>query len=172
MNTLKPSRIVRSTVILAIILLFATASQSLAGKPGSGANMHSKIMNMQWWQNDAIAGPMHLTEAQKDSLEALSTKQRLAMIDLRADVQKAQLIMETSLGKDFNKDVSLQHLDSYVQAKSKFEAARMKMLIETRAILTSEQFTLLSKETKKWLKNKRFDRRNRNPQNRNNQPGK
>lgn len=160
------SRIARSTAILALILLFATASQSFAGKPGGGANMNKGIMNMQWWQNDAITDPMNLTDEQKDKLEALSTKQRFAMIDLRASVQKAQLIMETSLGKDFNKDVSMQHLDSYLQAKNKFEAERMKMLIETRAILSDEQFSLLKKETNKRMKNRRFDRRNRTSENR------
>lgn len=165
----QPSRIICSTAIFAVILLFSTASQSFAQKPGGGANMNRGMMNMKWWQNDAVTSSMHLTSAQKDSLESLSTKQRLAMIDLRAEVQKAQLIMETSLGKDFKKEVSLQHLESYLQAKNNFERERMKGLIETRAILTSEQFAMLKKKNNKRMKNRKMDRRSRNQENRNRQ---
>ncbi len=153
--------------LVALMFFFTCVSISQAAGPayGPGMAMASEksvrpdamargIAKMKWWHNDALSTSMNLTTLQKDNLETNSIQQKLAMIDLRASVEKTRLILETSLDSNFRKETSSKYLDDYLKAKNAFEEARMKGLINTREILTEEQFKVLKNQTRN-LKKKR-----------------
>lgn len=147
--------------LIAIMIFFTGVSAGRAAGPGmgpgiamatdSGRNpeMTRGMANMKWWYNDTLAASMHLTDIQKDALEKSSNKQRLAMIDLQANLLKTRLILETSLDANFTKDASLNYLNDYLAAKNAFEEARMKGLINTREILSEEQYKILKNQISK-----------------------
>ena len=142
------------------------ASVMAADQGGMAADTRRGMGNRKWWQNDAFTATMNLSSGQKEALETYANKQRLAMIDLRAAVQRTRLILETSLDTNFKKEASLNYLTDYLAAKNSFEEARMMGLIHTREILTEEQFQLLKKRTREMRemsqgKNRRLSMNNR-----------
>ncbi len=161
--TTKNSVNVCSIGIIALFIFFTPPSVHAAGwnmgpdnamalNQGRRPEMSGGIANMKWWNNDRLTASMHLTDIQKDALEEYSNKHQLAMIDLRASVQKTQLILETSLDLNFSKDASLKYLTDYLEARNAFEEVKMKGLIRTREILTEEQFEILKNHTRNFVR--------------------
>ena len=75
------------------------------------------------------------------------------MIDLKADAEKALFALEGALGKDFNEQDSSSKIQTYLNAHNAIMKARMNTLLNTRKILTFDQFKNLRRESKKHRRN-------------------
>src|SRR5229473_5553659 len=145
---------------------FAIAQQPDGGPPPMGPGQHSEKMDRgrggwgegmrssfrigppgMWWHNPDLIQKLTLTPDQQKRMDDILQQSRLQLIDLRANVEKQELLMEPMLAAnpaDTNK--VLAQIDHTAQARAELEKANAKMLLSIRNVLTPEQWTKLQTE--------------------------
>ena len=100
-----------------------------------------------WWHNPDLVQKLTLTPDQQKRMDDILQQSRLQLIDLRANVEKQELLMEPMLAAnppDTNK--ILAQIDHTAQARAELEKANAKMLLSIRNVLTPDQWTKLQTE--------------------------
>ena len=100
-----------------------------------------------WWKNPDIIQKLSITPDQQKRMDDILQQSRLQLIDLRANVEKQELLMEPMLATnppDTNK--ILAQIDHTAQARAELEKAHAKMLLSIRNVLTPDQWTKLQTE--------------------------
>lgn len=132
--------------------------QSPQGRGGWGEGMRSGFRIGPpgiWWHNADLIQKLTLTPDQQKRMDDILQQSRLQLIDLRANVEKQELLMEPMLAAnppDTNK--VLAQIDHTAQARAELEKANAKMLLGIRNVLTPDQWTKLQTE----LRDKRRSR--------------
>jgi Spy/CpxP family protein refolding chaperone len=146
-----------------LLVLFATLSGAfvIAQQPDGGpmgqsrggwgdGGMHSGLRvgpPGMWWHNADLIQKLNLTPDQQKRMDDILQQSRLQLIDLRANVEKQELLMEPMLAAnppDTNK--VLAQIDHPAQARAELEKANAKMLLGIRNVLTPDQWTKLQAE--------------------------
>ena len=100
-----------------------------------------------WWHNPDLIQKLTLTPDQQKRMDDILQQSRLQLVDLRANVEKQELLMEPMLAAnppDTNK--VLAQIDHTAQARAELEKALAKMLLSIRTVLTPDQWTKLQAE--------------------------
>lgn len=100
-----------------------------------------------WWHNPDLIQKLTLAPDQQKRMDDILQQSRLQLIDLRANVEKQELLMEPMLAAnppDTNK--ILAQIDRTAQARAELEKANAKMLLGIRNVLTPDQWTKLQTE--------------------------
>jgi Spy/CpxP family protein refolding chaperone len=100
-----------------------------------------------WWHNPDLIQKLTLTPDQQKKMDDILQQSRLQLIDLRANVEKQEVLMEPMLAAnppDTNK--ILAQIDHTAQARAELEKANAKMLLGIRNVLTPDQWTKLQAE--------------------------
>jgi Spy/CpxP family protein refolding chaperone len=98
----------------------------------------------EWWKNPELAQKVGLSDAQTQQLDKISYESRLKMVDLRATLEKEQLMLGQQLQADHpNEDAVLGQVDKVSQARAAIERARVQTMLATRKVLTPEQWKKL-----------------------------
>ena len=142
--------------ILAAAGLFAAVTmagaQGFGGeqgrRPGAAVNrppmeraFGSVVLNRDWWNNPRIVERLKLTDDQRKAMDQILLDHREKLIDLRADLQKAELAMEPLMNADTPNDSAiLAQTDKIVQARGELEKANARFLLAIRDKLTAEQW--------------------------------
>jgi Spy/CpxP family protein refolding chaperone len=117
---------------------------------GWGEGMHSGLRIGPpgiWWHSPDIIQKLTLTPDQQKRMDDILQQSRLQLIDLRANLEKQDLLMEPMLAAnppDTNK--ILAQIDHTAQARAELEKANAKMLLGIRNVLTPDQWTKLQTE--------------------------
>lgn len=120
------------------------------GRGGWGGGMHSGFRIVPpgiWWHNPDLIQKLNLTPDQQKRMDEILQQSRLQLIDLRANVEKQEVLMEPMLAAnppDTNK--ILAQIDHTAQARAELEKANAKMLLGIRNLLTPDQWTKLQAE--------------------------
>jgi len=120
------------------------------GRGGWGEGMHSGFRLGPpgiWWHNPDLIQKLTLTPDQQKRMDDILQQSRLQLIDLRANVEKQELLLEPMLAAnppDTNK--VLAQIDHIAQARAELEKANAKMLLAIRNVLTPDQWTKLQTE--------------------------
>lgn len=139
-----------------------TVSAQPAPGDGPGFGMHRPPLERllgpgaggRWWNNPKVIEQLKLTDDQRKDMDQILLQHRENLIDMRADVEKAELAMEPLVGADQpNEQAILAQIDRIAQARAELEKANARFLLALRAKLSPEQF--------KELKTLRDDRRER-----------
>ncbi len=98
----------------------------------------------QWWRNPEVAERIGLSDQQTQQLEKISQDSRLKMIDLRADLEKQEVILGPML-QTYHPDEAqvLAQVEKVSQARAALEKARVQTILASRGILTEEQWNKL-----------------------------
>ena len=101
----------------------------------------------RWWSDPNLAQRLSLTQEQQKRMDAIFDQSRLKLIDLSAELQKQEAIMEPLLGSD-NPDEKriLIQIDHVAQARAELEKGNARMLLGLRSVLTPEQWKKLQAE--------------------------
>jgi Spy/CpxP family protein refolding chaperone len=129
------------------------------GPMGGGNVMWYRRGEMgSWWKNPRVAEEIGLNDQQKQKLEKISLDSRLKMIDLRADLEKQQVILGPML-ETYHPDEAqvLAQVDKLSEARAALEKERVQSMLATRNVLTEEQWNKL-KESRMGF-NRTFRRR-------------
>ncbi len=95
----------------------------------------------QWWNNPKIAEKLKLTDDQRKAMDAIFQQHREKLVDLRANVEKAEIEMDPLVKADQpNESAVLAQIDKVAQARAELEKANARFLFELRAKLTPDQW--------------------------------
>jgi Spy/CpxP family protein refolding chaperone len=157
---------VRLGIVMAAIFAAATAfaqgpDLAIAQEPGPGApgpggpgpggpgfGYHRPPMERalrgdrgRWWNNPQIAEKLNLTEDQRKAMDAIFQQHREQLVDLRANVEKAEIAMDPLVKADQpNESAVMAQIDKVAQARAELEKANARFLFELRAKLTPDQW--------------------------------
>ena len=97
-----------------------------------------------WWRNPMVVQRLTLTPDQVKRMDGIFQESRLQLIDLRANVQKQEVILEPLLSANPLDTAKAQaQIDKVADARADLEKANAKMLLGIRAVLTPDQWTKL-----------------------------
>jgi Spy/CpxP family protein refolding chaperone len=153
MNTLT-----KACSLLAVALLWATGMLAFA-QPGQetgqgpGFGMRRPPMERllgpdgakgSWWNNPKVADQLKLTDDQRKSMDDILQQHRENLVDMRANVEKAELGMQPLMSQDQpNESAILAQIDRVAQARAELEKANARFLLALRAKLTPDQWKAL-----------------------------
>ena len=139
---------------LAIAALFAAGIAGAQG-PGVGPGFGDHRPPMErmlgphgdhgrWWNNPTMVEKLKLTDEQRKAMDAILLEHREKLIDLRANLEKAELLMEPMMREDQpNETLILAQIDKVAMARADLEKANARFLLAIRGKLTPEQWTEL-----------------------------
>lgn len=122
------------------------------GGPGGGPGfgMHRPPMERamgphegfgRWWNNPKIVEKLKLTDDQRKAMDQIFQDHREKLVDLRANVEKAEIEMEPLVRADQpNEQSVLAQIDKVAQARAELEKANARFLFALRAKLTPDQW--------------------------------
>lgn len=121
--------------------------------PGRGPGMHIAPPGM-WWKNPDVAEKISLSADQQKRMDDIFQQSRLQLIDLKANVEKQEVMLEPMLSAnppDTNK--VLAQIDRVASARAELEKANARMLLGIRGVLSADQWTKLQDQERE---NRRF----------------
>lgn len=116
------------------------------GDPGMRPELRIAPPGM-WWKRPEIAQKLSLTADQQKRMDDIFQQSRLQLIDLKANVEKQEVILEPMLSAnppDTNK--VLAQIDHVAAARAELEKANARMLLGIRGVLSADQWTKLQAE--------------------------
>jgi Spy/CpxP family protein refolding chaperone len=144
------------TVGLAVAGALLAGTVVMAQGPGGGMGMgpgfgeHRPPMERalgpegdhgRWWNNPKVVEQLKLTEEQRKAFNAILLEHREKLIDLRGNVEKAELEMEPLMSADQpNEARILSQIDKVAQSRAELEKANARFLLAIRSKLTPEQW--------------------------------
>ncbi|MGA8741879.1 MAG: Spy/CpxP family protein refolding chaperone [Terracidiphilus sp.] len=158
---------------IAIVAIFAAGAAVAqgpggpgSGGPGSGGpgfGDHRPPMERamrgdrgQWWNNPKLVEKLKLTDDQRKAMDAIFQQHREKLVDLRANVEKAEIEMDPLVKADQpNESAVLAQIDKVAQARAELEKANARFLFELRAKLTPDQW----KQVQEFRQNRQGMRR-------------
>ncbi len=157
----------RLSLAIASVLLAGSAWAQMPGGgpgagmgPGPGMEMHRPPMERafvrhgiegRWWNNPRVIERLKLTDEQRKEFDNILLQHREKLIDLRANVEKAELQMEPLVRADQPDEAKiLAQIDQVAQARAELEKANARYLLALRSKLTPEQW----KEVQEFRENR------------------
>jgi periplasmic protein CpxP/Spy len=95
----------------------------------------------QFWNNPRIVEKLKLTDDQRKAMDGILQDHRMTLIDLRANVEKAEVEMQPLMSADEpNETAILAQIDKIAQARAELEKGNARFLLAIRSKLTPEQW--------------------------------
>lgn len=150
------ARMVRQILISITGILVAAVTagaQGFGGSQGSGSGFTANrppmtrafgamgIDSKGWWNNPRIVERLKLTDDQRKAMDGILLQHREKLIDLRANLEKADLALQPLMSADTPNDAAIMvQIDKVVQARGELERANSRFLLAIRDKLTSDQW--------------------------------
>jgi len=138
---------------MAIAATFAAAvagAQGPGGPGGPGFGMHHPPMERamrshnefgRWWNNPKIVERLKLSDDQRKAMDDIFQKHREKLVDLRANLEKAEIELEPLVKADQpSESAVMSQIDKVAQARAELEKANARFLFALRAKLTPDQW--------------------------------
>jgi Spy/CpxP family protein refolding chaperone len=104
----------------------------------------------RWWNNPSMIEQLKLTDDQRKAMDQILLQHRETLIDLRGNVEKAELAMEPLMRDDQpNEGRILAQIDKVAQARAELEKGNARFLLAIRSKLTPDQWKLVQAERAK-----------------------
>jgi len=135
-----------------LLIAGAAGAQGFGGAqgPGSGMGAHRAPVERgfgplgakgNWWNNPRIVERLKLTDDQRKVMDGIMLEHREKLIDLRANLERAELGMQPLMGADTPNDAAITaQIDKVVQARGDLERANARFLLAVRDKLTPDQW--------------------------------
>lgn len=116
----------------------------------------------QWWNSPTMITKLKLTDEQRKAMDGILLDHRTRLIDLHANLEKAELAMDPLMSADQpNESAILAQIDKVAMARAELEKANARFLLAIRAKLTPEQWKILQADRKDRMnrRDRGWDRR-------------
>lgn len=98
----------------------------------------------QWWNSPKMIEKLKLTDEQRKAMDGILLDHRAKLIDLHANLEKAELAMDPLMSADQpNEAAVLAQIDKVAMARAELEKANARFLLAIRAKLTPDQWKIL-----------------------------
>ena len=114
------------------------------GPFGPGMRRAPDGMHGKWWKNSEVVKDLGLTDAQVGQIEKSFQDHRMQLVDLHANLEKAELGLEPMMQADQPNEAQVTaQIDKIAQARAALEKSNAQMLLGVRRILTVDQWKKL-----------------------------
>lgn len=156
---MKTGTLARSTLAIAGMAIAglcitgaAAGAQGFGGGPGAGSGFGSHRSPLQrtfapdggrrsWWNNPRTVERLKLTDEQRKAMDGIMLQYREKLIDLHANLEKAELAMQPLMSADTPDDAAITaQIDKIIQARGDLERANSLFLLAIRDKLTPDQW--------------------------------
>jgi Spy/CpxP family protein refolding chaperone len=97
-----------------------------------------------WWKSPMVVQRLTLTPEQTKKMDDIFQQSRIQLIDLKANVEKQQVLLEPILGANpVDTAKAMAQIDKVAQSRADLEKANARMLLGIRGVLTPDQWTRL-----------------------------
>ncbi len=121
---------------LLLALLFAGAA--VPGLRGQ------EVPDGKWWKRPRISEQIGLTGEQQDQIEKIFVRSRTKLIDLRADLEKKQLLLgEAMEDKSAERRDVEKKIELVENARAELQKARALMILDIKQVLKPDQWERL-----------------------------
>ena len=98
-----------------------------------------------WWKDPNVVQQLSLSADQVKRIDTIFEQSRLQLIDLRASLQKQEVLLEPMLNANpLDTAKASAQIDKVAQARADLEKANAKMLLGIRGVLSADQWTKLN----------------------------
>jgi hypothetical protein len=119
------------------IALFLTAFSLIAGS----ALAQAQLPPGKWWRRPEIIQRLGLTEDQQNRLEIVFRGAAADLIDLKANVDKANIVLRGELDQPQLNRQAIQHAAAHLsEARARLFERELMMLVDMRAVLNDAQW--------------------------------
>ena len=138
--------------VAGVLMTGVACAQGMGGGPGVGPGFSRHEPPMQrafgpsgaqngWWNNPRTIERLKLTDDQRKAMDGIMLEHREKLIDLKANLEKAELAMQPLMSADIPNDSAiLAQIDKVVQARGDLERANSRFLLAIRDKLTPDQW--------------------------------
>jgi len=99
-----------------------------------------------WWSKPIIARQLNLTNVQRQQIRATVIQFRPRLIDIRAEVNKAEIDLEAQFDHDpVDQAKANQAIERLIAARSDLTRTLSQMSLKLRAVLTEQQWSDLQR---------------------------
>jgi Spy/CpxP family protein refolding chaperone len=97
-----------------------------------------------WWRSPMVVQRLTLTADQTKKMDSIFEQSRLQLIDLKANVEKQNAMLEPLLSANPPDTAkAMAQIDKVAEARAELEKADARMLLGIRGVLTPDQWTKL-----------------------------
>jgi len=143
-------------VISALAVVLIGGALAVAQGPGGGmppgpmmaqhrTPFEQAMGNMgRWWNNPRMIERLKLTDDQRKAMDQILFDHREKLIDLKANLERAELAMQPLLSADQPDRPAIEaQIDKVVAARADLERANARFLLDIRVKLTPDQWKQL-----------------------------
>lgn len=105
-------------------------------------------MHGAWWKDSQTVQAIGLSDQQAQQIEKIFQDHRMQLVDLHANLEKAELAMEPMMQADQpNESQVNSQIDKIAQARAALEKSNAQMLFAIRRVLTPDQWKKLQAQS-------------------------
>jgi Spy/CpxP family protein refolding chaperone len=155
-------------VVLAVAGVLLAGALVRAQAPGSGMaapgpmQHHSTMEHpfglggARWWNSPRMAEQLKLTDEQRKAMDGIFYAHREKLVDLHANLEKAELAMEPLMSADQPNETAVSaQIDKVVAARADLERANSRFLLAIRMKLTPDQWKQLREMRTRFMERPR-----------------
>ncbi len=103
-----------------------------------------EVPDGKWWKRPRISEQIGLTSDQQDQIEKIFVRSRTKLIDLRADLEKKQLLLgEAMEDKSVDRQDVEKKIEAVENARAELQKTRALMLLDIKQVLKPDQWERL-----------------------------
>jgi Spy/CpxP family protein refolding chaperone len=122
---------------------FAAVIAALAALGTAGA-LPGQALDGKWWKHPNVASELNLTPEQSSEIEKIFMRSRPKLIDLRADLEKKQLTLQSAMeDKTAERSAVEKKIEDVETARAALQKTRAMMLLDMKQVLKPEQWDKL-----------------------------
>lgn len=130
---------------IAVALAMASmlsCGQALWAQAGAGGGpMMGLGLQGKWWMRPMLVRRLGITPEQQAKMDTILQQHRLRLVDMRANLQKAEIELEPLVNADQPNDAQvLAQVKNVAEARAQLEVANARMLLDIRHELTPAQW--------------------------------
>ncbi len=121
-------------VACAVMFVFPAVAEAMRGDGPPG----------RWWRMPEVADALELSQADKDSLDALYVQNRRGLIEVKNDLERERFELENTLDQqDLDEKAAMDQFRKIERYREKLSTERFRYLLEVRKILGHERYQRL-----------------------------
>jgi Spy/CpxP family protein refolding chaperone len=148
---------VRNSLLTLFMLIFLSSVAS--SQPAEGLNLKR------------LSDKLNLTDAQKEQIEKLRTDHQKAMVDLKANLEKAKIELREVMNKDdFTRNDYLAANNKLIKIRDEIQLANANHKMDILELMNKDQRKIITEDMKSEKRHRNFERKERGNRDRN-RPG-
>lgn len=127
--------------VFALVALLGCGHELMAQQAAPGGPLMGLGLGGKWWDRPMLVQRLGLTPQQREKMNGILQQHRLHLVDLRANLQKAEIELEPLVNADEPNDAAIMdQVGKVADARAELEKANARLLLAVRHELTLTQW--------------------------------